>query len=146
MIKLILTATCVMCLCGQTRAAELEPSTLVGQYDVQADMGMQKYYLDFRVLNTQEFEMQRVYSNGQKDELCTGNYRMDSEVLGNLAMLAVGHVFKGIVSCPSNRSRQVDFSIDFKNKTTEDLVKGTTVGISTSLAPGYVINSYFKRR
>jgi hypothetical protein len=131
---------------GQAQAAELDPSNLVGEYKVQADLGFQKYYLNFHVINTQEFEMQRTYPNGQVDEICNGTYNMNSQLLWTFTALTTSHVFKGRGSCPSNRSHQVDFNIDFKNKTTEDLVNGTTVAITTSLAPGYVINSYFKRK
>jgi hypothetical protein len=146
MIKLILATVISLCIYGQAHAAELNPSNIVGKYKVLSKVGFQKIYLNFRVLDTREFEIQRTYPNGKVDEVCNGTYRMNHNLLWNLPTLAVGHTFKGVITCPSNRSKNIDFDIDFKNKTTTDLINGTTVTVNCSLIPGYAISSYVKKQ
>ncbi|MGZ3742856.1 MAG: hypothetical protein ACXWRE_05825 [Pseudobdellovibrionaceae bacterium] len=138
MIKLILATAFMVSFYGQAQAEALRPSNIIGQYKVISDLGIQKYYLNFHVIGTQEFEMQRTYPNGNTDEMCNGTYNMDSR--------GVKHVFRGEVSCPSNRSRQMTFTIDFQDKTTDDLINGTTVIVMTSAIPNYPIHSYLKKK
>lgn len=128
------------------QAAELSPGNIIGRYKVSADVGFQKVYLKFHVVDTNEFELQRVHPNGQEDEICNGTYAMNTSLVWNIDTLATEKVFKGVFTCPSNRSKRVDFNINFKNRTTEDLTKGTTVVVTSSLAPGYAINAFVKRQ
>lgn len=115
-------------------AEEISPENLVGQYKVEAKAGFQKVYLNFRVLNTRDFEIQRTYPDGHADETCNGTY-----------VLGVSKIFKGVFTCPSNRSKDIDFNVHLQNKKTEDLVQGTNVTVTTSMAPGMRINAYLKR-
>ena len=127
-------------------AAELTPENLVGRYKVEAKAGFQKVYLNFRVINTTEFELQRTYPNGGKDEVCNGTYSLnDSGLFWDKEVLAEGKSFKGVFTCPSNRSKKVDFNIDFKKTTTEDLARGTSVSVTSSLAPGVRLSAYVKK-
>lgn len=127
-------------------SAELSPGNLVGRYKVEAKAGFQRVYLNFRVLNTREFEIQRTYSDGRVDESCDGTYGLSPSLFRNLDLLAAGKIFNGVFTCPSNRSKEMDFNIDFRNTTTEDLTRGTTVTVTSSMAPGMRINAYVKKQ
>jgi len=126
----------------QAHAAELSPDNIIGHYKVTANAGFRRVNLKIHVLNTNEFEIQRVYASGRGDEVCNGTYRLDSQLAWNIANIMTKNVFKGVFTCPSNRQRKIDFNIDYKNRTTEDLIKGTTVTVTTSLAPGYSIKAF----
>lgn len=136
----------VFAICGQASAAELSPDNIIGQYKVSASVGFQKVYLNFHVIDRNAFEIQRVYPSGKQDEVCNGTYSMNTHIAWNIASLAINKVFRGKFTCPSNRSKNIDFNIDFKNRTTEDLAKGTTVVVTSSLAPGYSINAHVKKQ
>lgn len=127
-------------------AGELTPENLVGRYKVEAKAGFQKVYANFRVVNGKEFELQRTYPNGQADEVCNGTYKLsDASLFWQGEILAKGKYFSGNFTCPSNRSRTVDFNIDFKKTSTEDLARGTSVSVTSSLAPGMRLNAYVKK-
>lgn len=130
----------------QSHAAELTPGNIVGRYRVSASVGFQKVYLKFRVIDTNEFELQRVYTSGKEDEVCNGTYNLNHQVAWEYDTLVASKVFKGVFTCPSDRQKKIDFNIDFKNRTTDDLVNGTTVSVTTSLAPGYTINAFVKKQ
>ena len=144
--QLLAVLTLLFAVSGQASAAELSPDTIIGKYKVSASVGFQKVYLNFHVVDRNEFEIQRVYPNGKQDEVCNGTYAMNNHLAWNIASLAINKVFQGTFTCPSNRSKNIDFNIDFKNRTTEDLSKGTTVVVTSSLAPGYAINAHVKKQ
>lgn len=129
-------------------AAELTPDNLIGRYKVEGRAGLQKIYANFRVINGTEFELQRVYQDGRKDELCDGTFTLNKSLTWDetLTFLTAGKTFKGNFTCPSNRSRTVTFNIDFANKTTEDLERGTSVIVTSSMAPGMRVNAYVKKQ
>lgn len=145
--KYLLSTALILFTCSQALAAELSPGNLVGRYKVEAKVAFQKVYLNFRVLNTKEFELQRTYPNGGADEVCNGTFRLDPTLFWmDYRILGTGKTFKGVFTCPSNRSRSINFDIDFENRTTEDLVRGTTVVVTSSLAPGRRLNAYVKKQ
>lgn len=127
-------------------AAELSPDTLIGRYKVEAKVLWQKVFLNFRVLNTEEFEVQRTYENGRVDEICNGTYNLNSRFVWRHPAPKVQNSFLGTFTCPSDRSRTMDLNIDFENKKTEDLVRGTTVTVTSSMAPGRKISAFVKRQ
>lgn len=127
-------------------AAEITPDSLIGRYKVQAKIGFQKVYVNFRVLNTNEFEIQRTYESGRGDEVCNGKYNINPSLFWDDLVLAKGKSFNGVFTCPSNRSRDVNFNINFQDKTTEDLVKGTSVIVTSSMAPGRSVKAYVKKQ
>lgn len=111
---------------SQANATPITHDNLVGHYKVQAFLPFQKILINFRVLNQNEFEIERLNRSGDPKETCNGSYLTRSEI------------FKGRFSCPSNRSKEVDFDIDFRNKTFEDLLEGTQVTVVTSLMRGKI--------
>ncbi|WP_374074670.1 hypothetical protein [Bdellovibrio bacteriovorus] len=144
--KYLLSSALILFTCTQAFAAELSPGNLVGRYKVEAKAGFQRVYLNFRVVNTQEFEVQRTYPNGNADEVCNGTYNLNPSLFWEDIILASGKTFKGVFTCPSNRSRSINFNIEFENKTTEDLVRGTSVTVTSSMAPGRRISVYVKKQ
>lgn len=146
MLRMILSAAFCFLISSQVFAEELTPNNIVGRYKVTARAGIIKVYLNFNVLNATDFEIQRVYAGGRTDEVCTGTYTMDQPLLfWNLEALYETNVFKGAFSCPSNPSRQIDFNVYFKSLSVEDLNRGATVTVTTSLAPGRNIPAHIKR-
>lgn len=145
--KRILFATLFLIGMGwQAHAAELTPGNIIGRYKVSASVAFQKVYLKFHVINTNDFEIQRVYPSGKEDEVCNGTYDLNSQISWDYDTLVASKVFKGVFTCPSDRQKRVDFNIDFKNRTTDDLITGTTVTVTSSLAPGYTINAFVKKQ
>lgn len=144
--KFILSSLIFLSLGPLAFSAELTPDNLVGKYKVEAKAGFQKIYVNFRVLNATEFEIQRTYSDGRVDESCNGTFGLNHSLFWDLDILAGGKTFNGVFTCPSNRSKEMDFNIDFKNTTTEDLIRGTNVTVTSSLARGMRINAYVKKQ
>lgn len=148
MIKYVLTSALLFFSSVQAFAAtDLTPGNLVGRYNVQAKAGFQTVYIKFRVLDTREFELQRTYPDGHSDEVCNGSYNLNNSLyLDEEALLAKSHTFNGIFTCPSDRSKKIDFNIDFGRTTVEDLAKGTTVSVTSSMAPGMRLSAYVKKQ
>ncbi|MDG0815099.1 hypothetical protein [Bdellovibrio svalbardensis] len=147
MMKYILTTALLMLSTSQAFATELSPGNLPGHYKVQAKAGFQTVYVNFRVLDQDSFEFQRTYPDGRKDELCDGSYTLtNSFYLNDYAILAANKAFRGKMTCPSDRSKKIDFNIDFASTTVEDLVRGTTVSVTSSLAPGMRLSAYVKKQ
>lgn len=147
MIKYFLTTALFVFTASQALATELTPTTLVGRYKVVATAGFQKVYVNFRVADTNSFEFQRTYADGSKDELCDGNYSLsNSFYLNEMALLTANKSFKGKMTCPSDRNKKIDFNINFGGTTVEDLVKGTSVTVTSSMAPGMQLNAYVKKQ
>lgn len=143
--KYFFTALVFLCTCTQAFAAELTPENIIGQYGVTARVGFRNINLNFRVLSTTEFELQRVLSDGRKDQVCNGTYKLNPTLFWYIDRLAPGKFFKGVFTCPDDRSREVDFNIDFTNKTTENLIKGTNVTVTSSMAAGMRVKAYVKK-
>lgn len=130
----------------QTFAEVLTPENLVGHYGVNARVGFRTVNVDFRVLNTTEFELQRISSDGRRDQTCNGTYKLNPTFYWDMDKLAPGKIFKGVFTCPNDRSKEVDFNIDFGNRTTEDLARGTEVFVTSSLAAGMRVKAYVKKQ
>lgn len=146
MIKTILTSAVIFFSATAAFATELTPGNIVGRYNVTAKAGFQKVYVKFRVVNTREFEIQRTYPDGHSDEECNGTYNLtNSFYLNEYAILAANKTFKGIFTCPSDRNKKIDFNIAFGDTTVEDLIKGTTVSVTTSMAP-ITLSAYVKKQ
>ncbi|WP_413288708.1 hypothetical protein [Bdellovibrio sp. HCB337] len=145
MYRLILSSAFLLFFGSQVLAAELTPDNIIGNYKVSARAGFMKVYLNFNVVSAQEFEIQRVYTSGRKDEVCKGKFDLNSHVFWDFDSLGAGKLFKGVFICPSKPDKPVDFNIDFKDKTTEDLAKGTNVTVTSSLAPGRNIQAHVKK-
>ncbi|AHZ85400.1 hypothetical protein predicted by Glimmer/Critica [Bdellovibrio bacteriovorus HD100] len=146
--KYFLSAAMIFSAASPAWAAELTPGNLVGRYKVEARAGFQKVYANFRVVNTTEFEVQRTYPNGNVDEVCNGTFNLLSSVKWDeeFLMMAAKKSFKGSFTCPSDRSKEVSFNIDFGTTTTEDLARGTNVTVTSSIAPGMRLNAYVKKQ
>lgn len=145
--KYFLSASIVLLASSQALAAELTPDNIIGRYKVEARAGFQKVYANFRVLNTTEFEVQRTYPNGKADEVCNGTFSLISSLTWNYDMiLAAKKNFKGSFNCPSDRSKDMSFDIDFGTTTTDDLVRGTNVSVTSSIAPGMRLSAYVKKQ
>ncbi|XGC80043.1 hypothetical protein ACES2L_11970 [Bdellovibrio bacteriovorus] len=142
--KSLLASALILLSTSQVFAAPITPENLIGRYKVEARAGFQKIYVNFRVVSEKEFELQRTYPDGRVDELCNGKYTINPTLLWtDFETLAAGKTFNGLVSCPSDRSRTQSFNIDFNNKTTEDLVRGTNVTVE---ARGMRLSAYVKKQ
>lgn len=142
MLRLIVSTSIILFTASSVLAATLTPENLRGAYKVSARAGLMKVYLNFNVLTQTDFDIQRVHPNGQTDELCSGTYSLNSRIFWDFDSLNSGKIFKGVFTCPSRPSKLIHFDIDFKNTTTEDLVRGTNVTVTSSLAPGRSINAH----
>ena len=143
MIRRILSITVLSLLCTYANATEITPQTLIGHYDAKGNAGFQSFQIFFLVTSATEFELQRVYPDGHKGEMCNGTYRLSKNFLD--ITTASTKSFDGVFTCPSDRSKTTSFGIAFGKATLEDLIKGTTVDITTSLAPGMTLSAFVKR-
>jgi hypothetical protein len=145
--KSIFMSAAVLLFSTAVFAGELTPESIIGRYKVTARVAFQKIFVNFRVVDTNDFEIQRTYADGHSDEVCNGSYTLTRSLFWTDEFeLAAGKTFKGVVTCPSDRSKNMDFNIDFDNKTTEDLEKGTTVTVTSSAASGMRVNAYVKKQ
>ena len=119
----------------QAVAAPISADSIIGRYSVEASVPFRKVKIDFKVVNSKEFEITQIDKDGKPEETCNGTYEISASLDWTPIIFADGKMFKGVFTCPSDRSKDVDFDIDFQDKTTEDLVKGTSVVVTTSLAP-----------
>lgn len=143
----LLCAVVVLMTSITATAAEITPGNLVGRYTVEARVAFRKFYANVRIIDTKEFEIQRTYSDGAKDEVCNGTYSLAQAFYLTVDdVLAAGKEFKGTFTCPSNRSKTMTFNIDFENKKMEDLQRGTQVSVTSSMAPGMRANAYLKKQ
>ncbi|MGE5086345.1 MAG: hypothetical protein ACM3MG_08615 [Bacillota bacterium] len=127
-------------------ATPLTPDNILGRYKVDASYMFQHAYMKIHVLNNQEFDITRYYPNGKEDPTCQGTYSFGENVyLDEAGFLAGGKIFKGVFTCPDDRSKQYDFNIDYKNTQLEDLIKGATVSVTSSLAPGVNLKAHVIR-
>jgi hypothetical protein len=127
-------------------ATEVTPENLIGRYKAEARVAFSRYYMNLRVVDTNDFEIQRTYPDGRKDEVCNGKYSVVASLFRRDLQVLAGKSFKGTFSCPSDRSRSNDFNINFGDKKMEDLEKGTNVTVTTSAAPGMRLNAYVKKQ
>ena len=120
---------------AQAIAAPISAESIVGRYAVDASVPFRKVKIDFKVVSNKEFEITQIDKDGKPEETCNGTYEISASLDWTPVIFADGKMFKGVFTCPSDRSKDVDFDIDFQDKTTDDLVKGTQVIVTTSLAP-----------
>lgn len=146
MIKHALMSAAVLFTSLSAMATDLTPSNIIGRYNVTARAMGQVAYIKFHVTSTKEFEIQRTYPDGHSDETCNGTYNLNNSfIMNEYAILAASHTFNGVFTCPSDRSKKISFNIAFGNTTVEDLVKGTTVSVTTSMAP-ITLSAYVKKQ
>jgi len=159
MFRLVLSAAILFFTSTAAFAAEITPSTLIGRYRVSARVGLARITLNFNVINAREFEVQRVHGSGQVDETCNGTYELAAQAMGGFNTLlggellsghgyrsvAASKIFRGEFTCPSNRSKTITLSVNFRNATTQRLARGTTVMVKTSLVPGRTILATMRR-
>lgn len=126
-------------------AKEITPETLIGRYKAEAKVAFTRYYLNMRVQDQNEFEIQRVYPDGRKDEVCNGKFTVAPSLFRRDTVVFAGKSFRGKFTCPSDRSKTNDFNINFGDKKIEDLEKGTSVVVTTSAAPGMRLSTYVKK-
>ncbi len=109
----------------------------MGRYKIEARAGLQKNLCE---LSRRQYTRVRIAENlsqWQKvDQTCNGTFVLNSTLFWDEVVVTAGKLFKGTFTCPDNRSRTVDFNVNFANKTTEDLAQGTNVIVSSSVAPG----------
>lgn len=144
--KHLIMSACFLLMSAQAMATEITPQSIIGSYKVNAWVGFKKAYFNFKVLGTSEFEIQRYYPDGHKDQTCNGTYTMRSTLFVQMGALVQGKIFKGVFTCPDDRSKNVHFNIDYNDKNLEDLIQGTKVVLTSSLAPGIKINAFVKRQ
>ncbi|MBO9666763.1 MAG: hypothetical protein J7501_08095 [Bdellovibrio sp.] len=119
-------------------ATPLTSENIIGRYKVDAHYGPKHAYLKFNVVNSNEFEVTRYNPDtGERDATCQGTFKMtNSSYYNDLGILTDGgRYFKGVFTCPNDRSKKIDFNIDYKGTQLEDLDKGANVTVTTSLAP-----------
>ncbi len=143
--KKIVLSSILLLFASSAYSAEITPENLVGKYKVKARVAFQTYYATLRVLDTKEFEIQRTYPDGRGDEVCGGTFVLAQGFIPDLAEISATKVFKGKATCPSDRSRTLDFNVDFRNATTESLDAGTNVTLTSSVSPGTRLSAYIKR-
>lgn len=144
--KLLLLLSLGLLASTSSWATEITPGTLVGLYKAQAKVAFTRYYLNLRILDKDDFEIQRTYPDGRKDELCNGKFSVVASLFRRNQEVMGGKSFKGTFTCPSDRSRRNDFNINFADKKIEDLEKGTNVIVTTSAAPGMRLSAYVKKQ
>lgn len=144
--KFLISMGLLMATATAVAATEITPDNLVGRYKAETRVGFQRYYVNLRVLDKNDFEIQRAYSDGRKDEMCNGSYSLGNTLLRTETGIKAAKVFKGTFTCPSDRSRKLNFNINFGSKTVEDLEKGTSVTVTTSAAPGMRLSTYVKKQ
>lgn len=135
--KFILTALLLITGSVPAFATPLTADNLVGRYNVEASYMFQKAYMKFRVLNNTEFEITRYYKNGTQDPTCQGKFVVTNSFYydDQGALNTGGRYFKGVFTCPDDRSKKIDFNIDYKNTQLEDLPNGVNVTATTSMVP-----------
>lgn len=116
-------------------ATGISPGNILGRYDVNASAFFKKVRIDFKVINEKEFEIFQYDRDGKPEETCNGTYNIVQNKSLRMGVATITTVLKGIFNCPSNRTKMIDFDLDFQNKSVEDIVTGTTVIITTSMAP-----------
>lgn len=144
--KMFLSVTIGLLVSTSAWTKEITPENLVGHYKAQAKVAFTRYYLNLRILDTNDFEIQRTYPDGRKDEMCNGKYTVVASLFRRNQEVFAGKSFKGTFTCPSDRSRKNDFNINFGDKKVEDLEKGTSVIVTTSAAPGMRLSAYVKKQ
>lgn len=119
-------------------ATPISADNIIGRYNVEASYMFQKAYMKFNVINSQEFEITRYYKNGDVDPTCQGTFKVTNSLYYNEAgrLMTGGRYFKGVFTCPDDRSKKIDFNIDYKNTQVEDLPKGVNVTATSSMVPG----------
>lgn len=128
-------------------ATEITPENLVGNYKVEAKALLTQLYGNIYVLNTRDFEFQRTYPDGRKDNRCQGTYTLSAGLVSLDDMtLTAGKILQGYGTCPDDRQKKFDFRIEFRNTTMEDLEHGTTVQVRSSLSGGIRVNAYVKKQ
>ena len=143
--KLLIVNLLGMLVSAQVFATEITPERLIGRYTADARVLFQKVHLRLRVLTTKQFQVQRVFSNGSTGEICDGTFTMTAVTFTFEEIFAIGQVFRGVATCPSNRSENLTFNLQLIDKTMEDLESGTNVSLTTSLVPGR-IDAYVKKQ
>ncbi|WP_413576247.1 hypothetical protein ACLVWU_17845 [Bdellovibrio sp. HCB290] len=125
-------------------ATPISADNIVGRYNVEASYMFQKAYMKFRVLNNHEFEITRYHKDGRTEPTCQGSFVVNNSLyFDDYGVLnAGGRYFKGVFTCPNDRSKKVDFNIDYKNTQVEDLPKGVRVTATTSMVPGATLKAY----
>ncbi|MGZ3772160.1 MAG: hypothetical protein ACXVCY_05705 [Pseudobdellovibrionaceae bacterium] len=142
--KHLLASTALVLACAPAFATEITPTSLIGHYGLKAVVGATDIHLDIRVLSAKEFQLQRIHPDGKKDQLCDGTFTINPIQAGKDGKIA-GKIFKGLFTCPDNRTQQTTISLDLTKKTMEDLEKGTTVPMMSSLAPTERIKAFIKK-
>lgn len=74
--KFLMTTLLGMLVSTQVFATEITPERLIGRYTAEARVLFQKVHLRLRVLTTKQFQVQRVFSNGNVGEICDGTFTM----------------------------------------------------------------------
>ncbi|NUN05306.1 MAG: hypothetical protein HUU57_06055 [Bdellovibrio sp.] len=143
--KFLIVTFLGMLVSAQVFATEITPERLIGHYTADARVLFQKVHLRLRVLTTTQFQVQRIFPNGNAGEICDGTFTMTPLAFLFEDVVAMGQTFRGIATCPSNRSENLTFNLQLVNKTMEDLEAGTNVSLTTSLAPGR-IDAYVKKQ
>lgn len=144
--RLLLSMSLILASASAWAATEITPDNLVGRYKAETRVGFQRYYINFRVIDGNDFEIQRAYADGRKDEMCNGTYTLANNLYYTETGVMTAKTFRGTFTCPSDRSRKLAFNINFGNKSVEDLEKGTSVTVTTSAAPGMRLSTYVKKQ
>ncbi|MGZ3774091.1 MAG: hypothetical protein ACXVCY_08940 [Pseudobdellovibrionaceae bacterium] len=144
--KYLMSMALFLFVCNQALAAEITPENLPGKYFVNGRVAFKQINLAFKVLNDKEFEIQRLYADGRQDQICSGSYTLSPTLFWNVNKFDHGKMFKGFFTCPNNRTQNFDFSIDFANKSIDNLIQGTNIIIKSTFAHGMKIKAYIKRQ
>lgn len=125
-------------------AADITPNTLVGRYNIEAKAFNKSAKIRLTVIDAKQFEVQRLYDD-HAGKICNGTYQLKEESNWGEGGFGTNRIFKGLFSCPDDRSKTADFDINFKTLTTRDLEKGAYVEVTSSLASGMTLNAKMKK-
>ncbi|MEK2689270.1 hypothetical protein [Bdellovibrio sp. GT3] len=125
-------------------ATPLTADNIVGRYNVEASYMFQKAYMKFHVMNNKEFEITRYHKDGRTEATCQGSFIVTNKSFYDEYGIRNnnGRYFKGVFTCPNDRSKKIDFNIDYKNTQLEDLPKGVKVTATTSMVPRATLKAY----
>lgn len=123
-------------------AADITAQNLVGRYRIDAKAFTKSAHFRLNVINASEFEIQRIFDD-HDGTVCNGSFKVEKE--SRFWPFPDSMVFKGVGSCPDNRSRMMDFKVIFKNVAVENLRAGAAVQISSSLAAGITVGATMKQ-
>ncbi len=141
--KFVLTLAVPFLITSQSfAAADITAQNLVGKYRIDAKAFTKSARFRLNVINANEFEVQRIFDD-HDGKICNGTFKIEKE--SHHWPLKDAIVFKGVGSCPDDRSKVADFKINFKDQSIRDIQQGASVQVTSSMAAGITVNAKMQR-